>query len=130
MPVGRPSLPSRLPSKIAEIFCIVLDAQQAGIEAVRPGAACRDVDRAARQIIEQAGYGPQFGHGLGHGLGLDVHERPRLGAKSEDVLAAGMVVTIEPGIYLPGIGGVRIEDDVLVTPTGHRVLSKLPKTLD
>jgi Xaa-Pro aminopeptidase len=118
-----------LPPIIREIFAVVADAQQAGIAAVRPGAHCRDVDRAAREVIERAGYGPNFGHGLGHGLGLEVHEGPRLGVKSRDVLKAGMVVTVEPGIYLPGVGGVRIEDDVLVTPTGRRVLSRLPKAL-
>ncbi|MDD4891233.1 MAG: aminopeptidase P family protein [Phycisphaerae bacterium] len=118
---------AKLPPKIAQIYPIVLEAQLAGIAAIRPGAKCRDVDGAARKIITDAGFGPQFGHGLGHGIGLDVHERPRLGAKSGDVLKPGMIVTVEPGIYLPGVGGVRIEDDVLVTKTSHRVLSRLPK---
>lgn len=118
---------AKLPPKIAQIYPIVLEAQLAGIAAVRPGAKCRDVDDVARKIIADAGFGPQFGHGLGHGIGLDIHEKPGLGAKSSDVLKPGMIVTVEPGIYLPGVGGVRIEDDVLVTGTGHRVLSRLPK---
>jgi Xaa-Pro aminopeptidase len=117
-----------MPAKIREIFKIVADAQLAGIAAVRAGATCKAVDDAARKIINDAGYGKQFGHGLGHGIGLDIHEHPRLSFRSDETLAAGMVVTIEPGIYLPGVGGVRIEDDVLVTATGCRVLSHLPKT--
>lgn len=115
------------PAELRKIFPIVRRAQLAGIAAVRPGAACRDVDKAARDIIDAAGFGPQFGHGLGHGLGLDVHEGPRVSSKSTDVLRPGMVVTVEPGIYLPGIGGVRIEDDVLVTKTGHEVLTHLSR---
>jgi Xaa-Pro aminopeptidase len=87
------------------------------------------VDAIARRVIVKAGYGGQFGHGLGHGIGLDIHEQPTLGQRGEGVLAPGHVVTVEPGIYLPGVGGVRIEDDVLVTATGHEVLSDLPKDL-
>lgn len=121
-----------MPRKIGEIYRIVLEAQLAGIAAVGPGASCRDVDAAARKVINDAGYGENYGHGLGHGIGLDVHEAPSLSPRAEerDVLKAGMVVTVEPGIYLPGVGGVRIEDDVLVTDKGHRVLSDWPKDVE
>jgi len=118
------------PRELRAVYEIVLEAQRAAIDAVGPGVAARDVDKAARDIIDASGYGPRFGHSLGHGIGLAVHEAPRLASTSEDVLAPGMVVTIEPGIYLPGVGGVRIEDDVLVTERGRRVLSSLPKDLD
>jgi Xaa-Pro aminopeptidase len=118
------------PRELRKVYEIVLEAQQAGIDAVRPGAAARDVDKAARDIIDASGYGPRFGHSLGHGIGLAVHESPRLASTSDDVLAPGMVVTVEPGVYLPGVGGVRIEDDVLVTDRGRRVLSTLPKDID
>ena len=117
----------RIPSRIARIYDIVLDAQQAAIDAIRPGERMCDIDRVARTVIAKAGYGKQFAHGLGHGLGLAVHEPPSLSWRSTERLAAGMVVTVEPGIYLPGVGGVRIEDDVLVTSDGCRVLSDLPK---
>ena len=105
----------------------MLKAQLAGIAAIRPGARCQDVDAAARKVIEEAGYAKYFGHGLGHGIGLDIHEGPRFSPISGDELKPGMTVTVEPGIYLPGIGGVRIEDDILVTRDGHEVLSSLPK---
>jgi Xaa-Pro aminopeptidase len=88
-----------------------------------------DVDKAAREHIVKAGYGKAFGHSTGHGLGLDIHESPSLSSRAKGKLMVGMVVTVEPGIYIPGLGGVRIEDDVLVTPNGHRVLSKLEKGL-
>lgn len=113
-----------------EIYEVVLEAQQVAIDVIRPGVECRAVDGAARKVITDAGYGDKFGHGLGHGIGLQVHESPRLSAISKGTLQAGMVVTVEPGIYLPGEFGVRIEDDVLVTETGHEVLSSLPKGLD
>ena len=87
------------------------------------------MDAVARKVISKAGYGEQFVHGLGHGLGLDVHEPPSLSWRSKARLGAGMVVTVEPGIYLPGVGGVRIEDDVVVTSRGRRVLSRLDKEL-
>jgi Xaa-Pro aminopeptidase len=89
-----------------------------------------EVDAAARTVIADAGYGRQFGHALGHGFGLEIHEAPRLAANQDRPLKAGMVVTIEPGIYLPHWGGVRIEDDILVTRHGHEVLSRVPKELD
>jgi len=110
-----------------EQYETVLEAQRRGIEAVKPGVAAKDVDRAARAVIEKAGFGDRFGHGTGHGVGLQIHEAPRIGARSEEVLAAGMALTIEPGVYLPGDGGVRIEDIVVVTETGRRVLTPTPK---
>lgn len=113
----------------ASIYEVTLRAQLAALDAVRPGARCADVDRVARDIIADAGYGDYFGHGLGHGVGLEIHEAPRLNRLSDAVLEPGMVVTVEPGIYLPGQGGVRIEDIVAVTEDGCSVLSKSPKEL-
>lgn len=118
-----------IPRKIEEIYKIVLDAQLAGIDAVKPGARMCDVDAIARKIIVDAGYGERYTHGLGHGLGLDVHEAPSLSWRSKEKLKPGMVVTVEPGIYLPGVGGVRIEDDVVVTARGNNVLTSFKKTL-
>ncbi|MCC6123952.1 MAG: aminopeptidase P family protein [Pirellulales bacterium] len=120
----------RIPPKFARVYKTVLDAQRKGIEAVKPGAISQDVDHAARNVIAKAGFGRRFTHGLGHGIGLQVHEAPRLAAKNQTVLKPGMVVTVEPGIYIPGWGGVRIEDDVLVTRHGHEVLTHVPKELD
>jgi Xaa-Pro aminopeptidase len=116
--------------RLADIHAIVLAAQQEAIRAVRPGALAKDVDTAARSLIAGAGHGEHFGHGLGHGIGLQVHEAPAIRPLSDTVLQAGMVFTIEPGIYLPGWGGVRIEDDVLVTPDGCEVLTHVPRELD
>jgi Xaa-Pro aminopeptidase len=116
-----------IPPKVEELYRVVLTAQQTARALVRPGAQCCDVDAAARQVIEDAGFGPFFGHGLGHGIGLDIHEGPRLAATSKGELKAGMVVTIEPGLYLPDVAGVRIEDDVLVTPDGCEVLTSVPR---
>ncbi len=120
----------RMPTRIRDIYRIVLEAQLAAIDAIAPGKSVKDVDAVARDIIKKAGHGRRFGHGLGHGIGLDIHEAPTLSYRSEGELRPGHVVTVEPGIYLPGAGGVRIEDDVLVTQRGHRVLSDLPKDLD
>jgi Xaa-Pro aminopeptidase len=114
---------------LEEVYPIVLEAQTKAIEAVRGGIRARELDEAARKVISEAGYGEYFGHGLGHGVGIEVHEAPRLNADSEDVLEPGMVVTIEPGIYLPGRGGVRIEDLVVVRDGGCEVLSKASKEL-
>ena len=118
-----------VPPRFREIYEIVLASQLAGIAEIRPGRRMCDIDAVARKVVEDAGYGPQFNHGLGHGLGLDVHEAPSLSWRSKEKLQAGMLVTVEPGIYLPGVGGVRIEDDILVTRTGRRILSRLGKTL-
>jgi Xaa-Pro aminopeptidase len=112
-----------------EVYEVVLAAQLAALEAVGAGAKGEDVDAVARKVIDQAGHGERFGHGLGHGVGLEVHEGPRLSPRSDDVLAPGEVVTVEPGIYLPGKLGVRIEDFVVVEDGGHRNLSTLPKDL-
>ncbi|MCP4195112.1 MAG: aminopeptidase P family protein [Planctomycetaceae bacterium] len=120
----------RISPKLERIYGVVLKAQQKAINAIRPGALMSDVDAAARDVITKAGFGPKFGHGLGHGIGLEIHEAPRLAINQEQPLKAGMVITIEPGIYLPGWGGVRIEDDILVTRDGHEVLSDVPKDLD
>ena len=117
----------KISPKLERVYRVVLMAQEQGIAAVRPGATAHEVDAAARAVIEKAGYGKYFGHGLGHGIGLDIHEAPRLGVNQSLVLEAGMVVTIEPGVYLPDVGGVRIEDDVLVTKTGHELLTSAAK---
>ncbi len=121
--------PGRITPKWAEVYDVVLRAQAAGIRAIRPGASCRSVDLAARNVIRRAGYGEQFVHGLGHGIGREIHEGPVLGKTAPSRLRSGMVVTVEPGIYLPGAGGVRIEDDVVVTAGGWRRLSSLPKDI-
>jgi Xaa-Pro aminopeptidase len=114
---------------LRETYELVRRAQQAGLDAVLPGASGRDADAAARAVIADAGYGENFGHGLGHGLGLLVHEAPALRPESDDVLAPGHVVTVEPGIYLSGVAGVRIEDLVVVTDDGAEVLTSFPKEL-
>lgn len=111
------------------VYQHVLKAQLAAVAAIRPGVRCKDVDAAARQVIGAAGYGDNFGHNTGHAIGIDVHENPRFSPTDDTVLAAGMVLTVEPGIYLPGLGGVRIEDVVLVTPDGSEVLYSMPKTV-
>ena len=120
----------KISAKFERIYKVVLAAQARAIAAIRPGAVCQDVDRTAREVIAKAGFGRYFGHALGHGLGLDVHESPRLAAKNKAAMKPGMVVTVEPGIYLPGWGGVRIEDDVLVTRDGHEVLTHAAKELE
>jgi Xaa-Pro aminopeptidase len=111
------------------VYEIVLEAQLASLEAIRPGVTGEDVDKVARKVIDDAGHGEHFGHGLGHGVGLEIHEGPRLSLRSDDVLATNEVVTVEPGIYLAGNLGVRIEDFVVVTDDGYRNLSSLPKEL-
>ncbi len=113
----------------AEIYQLVLDAQLAGLQAIKPGAGGREVDAVARERIEAAGHGEHFGHGLGHGVGLDIHEAPSLAQRSVAVLELGNVVTVEPGVYLPGELGVRIEDLVVVTPDGPEILTGLSKEL-
>lgn len=120
----------KIPPKLEEVYTVVLQAQQQAIRAIRPGVQAQTIDAAARGVIGQAGYGTHFGHGLGHGFGLQIHEGPFVRPNSEVVLAPGMVCTVEPGIYLPGWGGVRIEDDVLVTPDGCEVLTHLPRNLE
>ena len=111
------------------VYDLVLRAQETSLAAVRPGPAGREVDAVAREIIDAAGHAEHFGHGLGHGVGLEIHEGPRLSRLGERPLAAGMVVTVEPGVYVPGVCGVRIEDLVAVTQDGADVLNTLPKGL-
>lgn len=111
------------------IYQTVLDAQLAAIQAIRPGVPCHRVDSAARSVIERAGYGPQFGHNTGHAIGIDVHENPRFSPTDTTRLRPGMLLTVEPGIYLDGLGGVRIEDVVLVTETGAEVFYTMDKAL-
>lgn len=112
-----------------EVYELVLEAQEAGLAAVRSGVRGKAADAAARQVIEAAGHGERFGHGLGHGVGLEIHEPPRLGKTSDDVLEAGDAVTVEPGVYVPGRFGVRIEDLVIVGGEGCRILSGFTKEL-
>ena len=107
----------------------VLDAQRAAIDAVQAGVDTRDVDAAARTVLDTRGYGEYFSHALGHGLGLEVHELPRLSRLSPGTLETGMVFTVEPGVYIPGKGGVRIEDDVLLAPDGAELLTQAPRAL-
>jgi len=121
--VGRPS------DKHREIYSIVLEAQLHALEHLRPGMTGREGDALTRDIITRYGYGDYFGHGTGHGLGMEIHEAPRLSRTENTVLTPGMTVTVEPGIYLPGFGGVRIEDDVVMTNDGIKILTHSPKEL-
>ncbi len=118
-----------LNGEAAEVYETVRRAQASSSDAVRAGAGGKAVDAVSRDIIGDAGHGDHYGHGLGHGVGMEIHEQPRLAPTSEDTLEAGMVVTVEPGIYVPGELGVRIEDLVVVTDDGREVLSGLPKEL-
>lgn len=121
--VGEPRPPGR------RVYEVVREAQRVGTETVTAGVACADVDAACREIISEAGWGEAFMHGTGHGVGLDIHEAPSVSSRSSETLAAGEVVTVEPGIYLAGDGGVRIEDTVVVTDDGCVRLTRSPKTL-
>lgn len=121
--VGEPS------DKLKEIYQVVLDAQVLGVEKIGPGMTGIEADAIARDYIKSKGYGEAFGHSTGHGIGLEVHEAPGLSFKSQTVLEPGMAVTVEPGIYLPGIGGVRIEDDILITESGNERLTHSTKEL-
>jgi Xaa-Pro aminopeptidase len=118
-----------LPDELARAYEVVQEAQLAGLEAVAAGVSGRDADAAARNVIAAAGFGEAFGHGLGHGVGLLVHEAPTLRPESEDTLEPGNVVTVEPGIYLPGLGGIRIEDLVVVGETAPEILTSFTKEL-
>jgi Xaa-Pro aminopeptidase len=118
-----------VPDRLREAYDVTLRAQKKAVAEIRAGMTGVEADRIARDVIDEAGFGESFGHGLGHGVGLDVHEAPRLSAESEDTLAPGHCVTIEPGIYLPGLGGVRIEDQAIVRDDGLDVLTSFPKQL-
>jgi Xaa-Pro aminopeptidase len=118
-----------LPEELARAYAVCLESQLAGLATYAPGVSGRDADAAAREVIAAAGWSEEFGHGLGHGIGLDVHELPTVRPESTDTLEAGNVVSCEPGIYLPGLGGVRIEDMVLVTENGSERLTNVPKDL-
>ena len=117
-------------SKKIDVYATVLNANVSAIRTVRHETAARMVDKTARDVIKKAGYGDYFGHGTGHGVGLDVHELPRISRFGREMIRAGMVFTVEPGIYLPGLGGVRIEDMLLVEKQGCRTLTALPKKLE
>jgi Xaa-Pro aminopeptidase len=118
-----------LDDEAKDAYLVVLAAQLAGLEAIRAGIPAIDVDRAARRVVEESAFAGTFGHGLGHGLGLDVHELPNMSTETKDVLAPGNVVTVEPGVYLPGKFGIRIEDDVVVTKDGIENLTGFRKGL-
>jgi Xaa-Pro aminopeptidase len=118
-----------LSDELRRVYAIVLAAQLVAVEALRPGVTGHAADKVARDVIEAAGYGDAFGHGTGHGVGLEIHEYPRLGRRSRDVLAPGMLFTVEPGIYLQDVGGVRIEDTVVLGEDGCRLLTLFPKEL-
>jgi len=117
-------------SKLQRLYEVVKNAQEQALAAIAPGVRGSDVDRIARGVIEEARLGKRFNHSLGHGIGLEVHEAIRLSPTSDDELRPGMVVTVEPGVYVPGWGGIRLEDDVLITPDGCEILSSWPKELE
>ena len=121
--VGKPT------KKQISVYQVVKDAHDKAISRIKPGVRKKDIDRAAREVIEKAGLGKYFGHGTGHGVGLAVHEEPRIAPRQKGVIEAGMVFTIEPGVYIPGWGGVRIEDMVWVTRDGCDLMSSVPKEL-
>lgn len=121
--LGEPS------SEMRRVYDTVLHAQEMCEEAVAPGKNCFDIDKMARDYIDSQGYAGRFGHGLGHAVGIDIHENPRFSPTCHDTLVPGVVITVEPGVYLPGVGGVRVENTVLVTETGHEALTTAPKQL-
>jgi Xaa-Pro aminopeptidase len=121
----------RVSPKMKQIYRVVLEAQQAAIKFLRPGVTTQQADRVARDVIDDAGFKDEFGHGLGHGIGREIHELPSMRKTGgEEELRPGMIVTVEPGIYIPGEGGVRIEDDVLITHSGCEVLSSLDRSFE
>ncbi|MFA4986069.1 MAG: Xaa-Pro peptidase family protein, partial [Candidatus Brocadiia bacterium] len=116
-----------VPPVIEQIYDIVMEADKRAAKALKPGVPLKDVDAVARDYIRDKGYGDKFGHGLGHGVGIEIHEAPRLNSRSTEIATPGMIVTIEAGIYLPGIGGIRVEDMALVTEKGCRILTHFPR---
>ena len=114
----------KVKDKIKEIYGIVKTAQELALDSIRPGNKISDIDHTGRNYINKKGYGRFFGHSIGHGIGLDVHEEPSISGRNSDTLKPGMVFTVEPAIYIPGLGGVRIEDMVLVTDRGHEILTR------
>jgi Xaa-Pro aminopeptidase len=121
--------PGPVPPELERVAAVVLASQDAGLSAVRQGVTGAEVDRACREVVDAAGWGDQFVHGTGHGVGLDIHEAPWLGIPSHDILSCGQVVTVEPGVYIPGLGGARTEDTVVVTEAGCQVLTMTPKEI-
>jgi Xaa-Pro aminopeptidase len=127
----RTMMVGRVSSRVKQIYKVVQEAQEAAIRFLRPGVTTLQADRVARDVIEKAGFGKEFGHGLGHGIGREIHEMPSMRKTGgEEELRPGMIVTVEPGIYLPGEGGVRIEDDVLITHSGCEILSTLDRSFE
>jgi Xaa-Pro aminopeptidase len=122
--VGSPSAKQR------RIFSVLLGAQKAALKKVRSGVQAREIDKGAREFIAKRGFGKYFIHSTGHGIGLKVHEAPRISGKNRNILKAGAIITVEPGIYIKGWGGMRIEDMVLVTKTGYKLLTGFPRRLD
>jgi len=125
--VTRTFLVGNVPSQLKEIYDAVREAQELGIRELRSGKSCKRVDEAVREFLKEKGFGEYFVHSLGHGIGVEVHESPTLSQRSEEVLKRGNLVTVEPGVYIPGLGGVRIEDDCFVTDDGALVISTLEK---
>lgn len=121
--VGKPG------EKLHEIYSIVLEANLTALDKIKPGDTGKQGDAYARDVIEKYGYGELFGHGTGHGIGMEIHESPRLSRFSDTILIPGMTVTVEPGIYIPGLGGVRIEDDIVITESGIQIITSSPKEL-
>jgi len=120
--------PDALDPEQRRMLSVVREAQAAGVATVAPGVPAKAIDEACRAVIGEAGWGDAFVHGTGHGVGLDIHEAPSVNGTADATLAPGHVVTVEPGVYLPGHGGVRIEDTVVVTPKGHHALTRAPKS--
>lgn len=127
--ITRTLIMERLDPPQEKLYNLVKQAQETAIKSIQPGMIAADVDKVARDIIARAGYGDAFGHGLGHGVGLDIHEEPRFSPRDKTILEPGMVITVEPGIYLQGWGGLRIEDMIVVTAKGCEVLTKSPKNI-
>ena len=125
--ITRTFLVGNVPSQLREVYEAVREAQEVGVKELRSGKSCRSVDRAVREFLEKKGFGEYFVHSLGHGIGVEVHESPTLSSKSNEVLRRGNVVTVEPGVYIPGLGGVRIEDDCCITENGAFTLVSLEK---